>query len=129
MALTHAQMDQKIDEHFDFEARDDVEGVLATLTPDAEHDVGGSPLGPTQGRDGARPFYVGLFSNLSESRVETIHRLYGDDFVVDDHCGGAERQARPSDSKARIVRSSSGCCTLFSSPTTATSDAKTCGST
>ena len=84
MALTHAQMDQKIDEHFDFEARDDVEGVLATLTPDAEHYVVGSPLGPTQGREGARPFYVGLFSDLSESRVETIHRLYGDDFVVDE---------------------------------------------
>ena len=84
MALTRAEMDQKIDEHFDFEVRDDVEGVLATLTPDAEHDVVGSPLGPTQGREGARPFYVGLFSDLSESRVETIHRLYGDDFVVDE---------------------------------------------
>jgi hypothetical protein len=84
VALTHAQMDQKIDEHFDFEARDDVEGVLATLTPDAEHDVVGSRLGPTQGREGARPFYVGLFSDLSESGVETIRRLYGDDFVVDE---------------------------------------------
>lgn len=34
MAMTPAEMDRKIDEHFDFEARDDVEGVLATLAPD-----------------------------------------------------------------------------------------------
>ena len=84
MALTAAEMDKKIDEHFGFEARDDVEGVLATLAPDAEHDVVGSQLGPTRGRDGARPFYVGLFSDLSESKVETIHRLYGENFLVDE---------------------------------------------
>ena len=52
MALTPAQMDQKIDQHFDFEARDDIEGVLATLAPDAEHDIVGYPNGPTRGRDG-----------------------------------------------------------------------------
>ena len=28
MALTRAEMDEKIDEHFEFEARDDIEGVL-----------------------------------------------------------------------------------------------------
>ena len=46
-----------MDEHFGFEARDDVEGVLATLSPDVEHDIVGWPFGPTRGRDGARPFY------------------------------------------------------------------------
>lgn len=84
MALTRAEMDKKLDEHFDFEARDDVEGVLATLAPDAEHDIVGSPSGPTRGRDAAREFYVGLFADLSESKVETIRRLYGDDFLVDE---------------------------------------------
>ncbi|WP_179473599.1 nuclear transport factor 2 family protein [Mycolicibacterium vinylchloridicum] len=84
MALSRAEMDQKIDEHFDFEARDDIDGVLATLAPDAEHDIVGSPLGPTRGRDGARPFYEGLFSDLSEGRVQTIRRLYGEDFLVDE---------------------------------------------
>ena len=84
MALTRAEMDQNIDEHFEYEARDDVEGVLATLAPDAEHDVVGSPSGPTLGRDAARYFYVGLFSDLSESSVETVRRLYGEDFVVDE---------------------------------------------
>jgi ketosteroid isomerase-like protein len=84
VALSPAEMDSKIDEHFAFEARDDVEGVLATLAPDAEHDVVGSPSGPTRGREAARPFYVTMFSDLSESSVETARRLYGKDFVVDE---------------------------------------------
>ena len=84
MALTRAEMDKKIDEHFDFEARDDVDGVLATLSPDVEHDIVGSPSGPTHGREGARAFYVGLFSDLAESNAEAIRRLYGEDFVVDE---------------------------------------------
>ncbi len=84
MALTSAQMDQKIDEHFDFEARDDIDGVLATLAPDAVHDIVGYPTGPTVGRDGARAFYESLFADLSEGRVETKRRLYGDSFLVDE---------------------------------------------
>src|SRR5687768_7097012 len=84
MALTHSEMDRKLDEHFAFEANDDVEGVLATLSPDVEHDVVGWPTGPTNGRDGARPFYENLFSDLAEGKVEHVRRLYGEDFLVDD---------------------------------------------
>jgi len=84
MALSRAAMDAKMDEHFRFEARDDVDGVLATLAPDAEHDIVGSPLGPTRGREGARDFYEGLFADLSESKFETIRRLYGEDFLIDE---------------------------------------------
>jgi hypothetical protein len=84
MALTPAEMDRKIDEHFGFEARDDVEGVLATLAPDAEHDIVGWPSGPTRGRDGARPFYEALFADLAESKVECLRRLHGDNFLVDE---------------------------------------------
>ena len=39
VALTPAQMDAKLDEHFRFEAADDVEGVLATLTGEHPLDV------------------------------------------------------------------------------------------
>src|SRR5262249_20814396 len=63
---------------------DDIDGVLATLAPDAEHDIVGWPSGPTSGRDGARDFYLTLFSDLSEGSVTTVRRLYGDDFVVDE---------------------------------------------
>ena len=95
MALTRAEMDQKLDEHFGFEARDDVEGVLATLTPDVEHDVVGWPTGPARGRDGARPFYETLFNDLSESRVQCLRRLYGDGFMVDDSLWRGKAPGRP----------------------------------
>ncbi len=84
MKLNRSQMDRKLDEHFKFEGSDDVEGVLATLASDATHDVVGFPTGPSYGRDAARRFYEGLFSDLSESKVTTIRRLYGDDFMVDE---------------------------------------------
>jgi hypothetical protein len=77
-------MDAMLDEHFAFESRDDVEGVLATLAVDAIHDVVGSPFGATRGREAARAFYTAMFSDLSESAVQTVRRLYGTDFVVDE---------------------------------------------
>ena len=84
MTLTPVEMDRRIDEHFGFERRDDVEGVLATLTEDVEHDVVGWPAGPAHGRERVRPFYEALFADLSESRVECLRRLYGDGFVIDE---------------------------------------------
>ena len=82
--LTPAQMDAKLDEHFAFEANDNVEGVLATLTPEVEHDVVGWPTGPVHGREAVRPFYETLFGDLSDGKSETLKRYYGDGFMVDD---------------------------------------------
>jgi predicted ester cyclase len=84
MALTRAEMDRKIDEHFGFEARDDIDGVLATLAPDAEHDIVGWPAGPTHGREAARTFYQAMFHDLSDSSVQCLRRLYGENFLVDE---------------------------------------------
>jgi uncharacterized protein len=84
MSLTPAQMDRKIDEHFGFEAADDIDGVLATLAPDAEHDIVGWPTGPTHGRQNARPFYERLFADLAEGKATVIKRLYGTNFLVDE---------------------------------------------
>ena len=95
MAMTQEAMDRKIDEHFGFEARDDVEGVLATLAPDVEHDIVGSPTGPTHGRESARGFYVNLFSDLSDGSVECIRRLYGEDFLVDESLWRGVAPGRP----------------------------------
>ena len=95
MAITREEMDRKIDEHFGFEARDDVEGVLATLTDDAEHDVVGSPGGPTRSREAARPFYESMFADLSESAVECRRRLYGADFVVDESLWKGRAPGKP----------------------------------
>ena len=95
MALTAQDMDRKMDEHFDFEARDDVAGVLATLTEDVEHDIVGWPGGPTHGREAARAFYEALFSDLAEGGIETRRRLYGDRFLVDESMWRGKAPGRP----------------------------------
>ena len=95
MALTREQMDAKIDEHFGFEAVDNICGVLATLTPDVEHDIVGWPGGPARGRIGARAFYEALFADLADGKVECRKRLYGADFVVDESVWRGRAVGRP----------------------------------
>ena len=95
MALTPAQMDAKLDEHFGFEATDNVEGVLATLTDDVEHDIVGWPSGPVRGHDEVRPFYETLFADLADGRVESRRRLYGENFMVDDSIWRGKAPGRP----------------------------------
>ncbi|MCW5755065.1 MAG: nuclear transport factor 2 family protein [Phycisphaeraceae bacterium] len=95
MPISPQEMDRKIDEHFCFEATDDVEGVLATLAPDATHDIVGYPTGPTRGRDRAREFYTQMFSDLSESRVTSLRRLYGENFMVDESMWEGRAPGRP----------------------------------
>ena len=88
-------MDRKIDEHFGFEASDHVEGVLGTLAADVEHDIVGSPTGPTRGRDSTRGFYEHLFADLANGKVETLRRLYGEDFLVDESLWRGRAPGRP----------------------------------
>lgn len=95
MQMSHDTMDRMIDEHFRFEAADDVEGVLSTLAPDATHDIVGSPTGPTLGRERAREFYIGLFKDLAESRTTPIRRLYGENFLVDETLWEGRAPGRP----------------------------------
>lgn len=95
MALARTDMDQKMNEHFGFEARDDVDGVLATLAPDVEHDIVGWPAGPTHGRDAARAFYETMFADLSDSAVEPVRRLYGDGFLIDEAIWRGKAPGRP----------------------------------
>lgn len=82
--LTRAQMDQVIDDHYRFEGRDDVQGVLDTLSDDVDHDVVGSPTGPLRGKAQARTFYETIFADLAQQSVSSTHRYYGADFVVDE---------------------------------------------
>ena len=95
MPIPRQEMDRKLNEHFAFEANDDVEGVLATLTPDVEHDIVGSPAGPTHGRANARAFYDGLFADLSDGKVESLRRLYGEGFLVDESLWRGKAPGRP----------------------------------
>ncbi|MET0986999.1 MAG: ester cyclase [Steroidobacteraceae bacterium] len=95
MAISREEMDRRIDEHFGFEARDDVEGVLATLSADVEHDIVGAPTGATLGREAARAFYESLFTDLSNSKVECLRRLYGENFLVDESMWRGKAPGRP----------------------------------
>lgn len=95
MPLTPAEMDRKIAEHFHFEASDDVEGVLSTLAPDATHDIVGWSAGPSHGRERARAFYVQLFADLAESKVDVVKRLYGDNFMIDESMWEGRAPGRP----------------------------------
>jgi predicted ester cyclase len=95
MAMTRSDMDRKIDEHFRYEAQDDVEGVLATLESDVEHDIVGFPTGPTHGRASARGFYEQLFSDLSDGNVRCVRRLHGEDFLVDESIWSGKAPGTP----------------------------------
>ncbi|HEY8515605.1 MAG TPA: nuclear transport factor 2 family protein [Candidatus Binatia bacterium] len=95
MAPTRDEMNRMLDEHFGYEARDDVAGVLATLAPDVEHDVVGWPTGPVHGPAGARPFYEALFRDLADGRVTPLRRLYGDGFIVDESLWRGRAVGRP----------------------------------
>jgi hypothetical protein len=82
--MDRTQMDRMVNEHFGYEATDDVEGVLATLTDDVVHHVVGSPYGPLTGKAAVRPFYEELFAALKGTGVEPVTRWYGGDFLVDE---------------------------------------------
>lgn len=93
--LTRELMDAKLDEHFGFEARDDVEGVLSTLTDDVVHDIVGWPLGPSYGPAEARAFYESLFADLEDGSLRTVRRLYGENFLVDESIWSGTAVGRP----------------------------------
>ena len=84
MSMTRTQMDDLVNEHFGFEAADDVDGVVGTLADDAEHEVIPSPVGALNDPAKQRDYYEMLFSAIRGERVEQVRRHYGEDFVVDE---------------------------------------------
>ena len=82
--LSRQEIDALIAEHFRQEAEGDVEGTLRTFTDDVVHDVVGDPAGELHGPDAAGVRYGHLFTNVVGERADTKHRLYGENFVVDD---------------------------------------------
>ena len=84
MSLTPAEVDRLVDTHFMFEATDDVEGVLASLAPGAEHHVVPSPFGVVRDSGRIREFYATMFGDLKGESVTPVRRLYGDGFAVDE---------------------------------------------
>lgn len=77
-------MDAVLDRHFAAEAAQDRDGILATLTDDAEHDPVGFPGAPFHGHDQLIGFYDALFAQLEQTGVTPIRRRHGDGFLVDE---------------------------------------------
>ena len=84
MGIQREQIDRMIDEHFRYEAEDNIEGVVATLTPDAEHHVVPSPVGVLREPAKIRAYYEMLFGDVKGESVTPVRRLYGEDFVIDE---------------------------------------------
>lgn len=55
--VTKSQFDSLIDRHFQYEAEDDVDGVLSTLVDDLTHDLVGWPDGASCDKQTARALY------------------------------------------------------------------------
>lgn len=84
MGMSQEDMDQAINEHFGFEAADDVEGVMSSLADNVEHEVVPSPMGIQHDRAKVRAYYTALFQSVKGDGVTPLKRYYGDDFVVDE---------------------------------------------
>jgi ketosteroid isomerase-like protein len=84
MSIPRKEIDRIIEQHFMFEATDDIDGVVASLADDVEHEVVPSPVGVLRDRAQIRAYYEMLFESLKGEGVTPVRRLYGDDFVVDE---------------------------------------------
>lgn len=82
--MTPQQMDQIINQHFQYEATDDVAGVVGSLAERVEHEVVPSPAGMQTDHAKIADFYRMLFADLKGENVTPLRRLYGKDFVVDE---------------------------------------------
>jgi SnoaL-like domain len=82
--LSREAIDHIIEDHFRREADGDVEGTLKTFTGDVVHDVVGDPGGVLHGPGPVGQRYGHLFTNVKGESADVKHRLYGENFAVDD---------------------------------------------
>ena len=82
--MTPQRMDEIINQHFQYEATDDVAGVVGSLADPVEHEVVPSPIGMQTDRAKIASFYKMLFADLKGERVTPLRRLHGKDFVIDE---------------------------------------------
>jgi ketosteroid isomerase-like protein len=84
MSMTPAELDDVINQHFMFEATDNVDAVMDSLADTVEHEVVPSPVGVNTDKARIRDFYTLLFSSVEGEDVTPIRRLYGKNFVIDE---------------------------------------------
>jgi hypothetical protein len=75
--------------HVEAELAGDLAAAVSVYTDDVEHDVVGSPVGPSYGPAAAREFYEQLTTDLEAESMTPRREYYGDDFCVIEHeCTG-----------------------------------------
>src|SRR5690242_1089758 len=84
MGMTREQMDAIVNEHFGYEAADDLDGVMASLAAEVEHEIVPSPVGTQSDPAKIRAYYTRLFEAVKGEGVTPIRRLYGEDFIIDE---------------------------------------------
>lgn len=85
MGMSHEEMDRILDEHFRYEANDDLDGVMSSLADGhVRHEAIPSPVGELTDRKQIRDYYAMLYACSRGDKVTRIRRLYGDDFMVDE---------------------------------------------
>ena len=78
-------LDRLVDAQLCAEHDGDLEAILATMADSVVHDVVGSPDNPVQGLEAVRRRYRDLLSATVHERDVPVRRLYGRDFVLDEH--------------------------------------------
>lgn len=84
MGMSRAAMDAAVNEHFGYEAADDLDGVMASLADQVEHEVVPSPVGILHDKQKMRDFYAMLFECTRGEGVTPLKRYYGEDFLIDE---------------------------------------------
>lgn len=85
MGLTREEMDRVVDDHFRFEATDDIDGVLDSFAEGGlTHEIIPSPVGILHERSEIADYYRMLFGSSKGEKVTNVRRLYGEDFLVDE---------------------------------------------
>jgi steroid delta-isomerase-like uncharacterized protein len=83
--MNREDMLRLIDEHIAAETKGDIDGAVAVLTEDVEHDVVGWPTGPNRGTEAAKGFYQHLTRQIATEHMVLARSYFGDDFCVTEH--------------------------------------------
>ena len=94
-ALTPAEMDAIVDEHFRAEAQVDIDAIMATYADHVEFDVAGNPQGVLRAKAAIAVFYNTLFGEMTDLRMQRLRRWYGPNHLVDDSLISAKASGRP----------------------------------
>ncbi len=81
---TPAELDELINQHFMFEATNNVDGVVGSLGGNFTHEVFPMTQGTITEKDKVQDFYQWLFDNVNGTGVTPLKRYYGDDFLIDE---------------------------------------------